>query len=306
MTNRKRIATFPGTPPQKWFIAVRKYYPFVDNIQIRQTSHLGGLSTKSVLRPTSPYLAQTRIHPTHHLFKTALIGLVEGVMTMMPFPIPSFFKVIHTVLMQHIRTLSFISFFFFASFPNGLGAVTSSSQTSGSLGVGDVPTIPDLFATEVTLTLVVNPLANVPDELRSIVQKQGGLVVEYFEKREDKGYARFTIRIDSAAMEKLVSTLLGLGQLDERRVSVADVNLDFTEMESLQSGLQAALQRYDQLLIRSTTISDALAIENERRQIQREIEQSKVNQRQLRDRVMRSLLYVKLTSVANQENSGKW
>jgi hypothetical protein len=208
--------------------------------------------------------------------------------------------------MQCIRTLSFFCYILLASFPSALGAFASVPQSSGSLAVSDVPSPPNLLATEVALTLVVDPLGNAPDELRSMVRKQGGIVVEYFEEREEKSFARFTIRIDSAETENLVSTLLGLGQLDERRMTVAEAKKDFTDMESLQTALEAVLQRYDQLLIRATTISDALAIENERRQIQREIEQSKANQRQLRDRVARSLLYVKLTSVAKRDNPGKW
>lgn len=208
--------------------------------------------------------------------------------------------------MLRISKLSLLIFLLLIFPLHGLSAYSSTSPiTSPINGEGNGPT-PNLIATEVVLDMVVNPLGPASDELRKLVQQQGGVMVEDIEEREGKSKFRFTIRIDSASTLSLVSAVLGLGQLDNRRITLQEVSKELADLESLQIRLQTTLQRYDQILTRATTIHDMLAIEKERCRIEGEIAQGRASQHQLHDRVSRSFVYVNLSSVTKWEETVKW
>lgn len=99
-----------------------------------------------------------------------------------------------------------------------------------------------------------------------------------------------TIRVPSKSLEPLMDSLSGLGKVTSREVSVDDVTAQYRDLEAEISNKRALRDRLRQLLAKSTTIKDTLAIEKELARVQTELDTMEGRMKLLRSQVARATL----------------
>ncbi len=100
-----------------------------------------------------------------------------------------------------------------------------------------------------------------------------------------------TLRVDAARFDTLMEALAGLGEeVVERRVSVDDVTEQAVDLESRLRARRAVESRYVEILGRSGTIEDVLAVEARLAETREAIELAEGQLRGLRDRVALSTI----------------
>ena len=100
-----------------------------------------------------------------------------------------------------------------------------------------------------------------------------------------------TLRVEAARFDTLMEALAALGEeVVERRVSVADVTEQAVDLESRLRARRAVEARYVEILGRSGTIEDVLAVEARLAETREAIELAEGQLRGLRDRVALSTI----------------
>jgi hypothetical protein len=154
----------------------------------------------------------------------------------------------------------------------------------------------DRLDIEATLNLVVDQLAVAAAELRAIVRKHGGVLIEDVVDESSTSNGRFLIRIATPGTDDLMAAIERLGQLRTRHVNAHDIGKQYKDAELQLENLNVAMARYEQILTKANTVADILSIERELTRLRGEIEQVKGNLRWMQDRAARSTVHVNLTA----------
>ena len=167
-------------------------------------------------------------------------------------------------------------------------AATQTPATANAKG--------EMLDIEATLNIVVDHVASAAAELRTIVRKHGGVLVEDVVDESNYSNGRFLIRIAAPGTDELMAAIERLGQLRARQVNAHDIGKQYSDAELQLENLNVAMARYEQILARANTVSDILTIERELTRLRGEIEQVKGNLRWMQDRAARSTIHVNLAS----------
>jgi hypothetical protein len=154
----------------------------------------------------------------------------------------------------------------------------------------------DMLDIEATLNLVVDQVATAAAELRAIVRKRGGVLIEDVVDESSESNGRFLIRIAAPGTDDLLAAIERLGQLRTRHVNARDIGKQYKDAELQLENLNVAMARYEQILAKADAVADILSIERELTRLRGEIEQVKGNLRWMQDRSARSTIHVNLAS----------
>lgn len=103
------------------------------------------------------------------------------------------------------------------------------------------------------------------------------------------------IRIPSANLEKLISTLEnGKDEIERKNIKARDVTEEYIDIETRLNNKRDYLKRYKELLSKAQTVKDILAVEENIRNLQEEIESKEGRLKYLSDQVTSSTLNIHL------------
>jgi len=118
---------------------------------------------------------------------------------------------------------------------------------------------------------------------------------EDFENNERSISYDLTIRISSDTFEKLISALEnGEEEVITKSIQARDVTEEYIDIETRLANKRDYLQRYKELLSKAITVKDIIAVEENIRNIQEEIESKEGRLKYLNDQISYSTLHVRL------------
>lgn len=137
--------------------------------------------------------------------------------------------------------------------------------------------------------------AEVVAQARALARAVGGFVGEETSQRyADRVETTLTMRVPAARFDTLMTALTALdGEVDARSVSVDDVTRQVADVEARLGARRAAEAQYIELMGRSGSIEDILAVQARLQQVREEIESAEAQLRAMRDQV--SLSTIRLT-----------
>ncbi len=107
----------------------------------------------------------------------------------------------------------------------------------------------------------------------------------------------FKIRIPSENFEKFVADLeIGTDQIIHKNIYTRDATAEYVDIATRLNNKRAYLQRYQELLSKANKIEDILAIQEEARSLQEEIESSEARLKTIDNKATYSTLDIKLFS----------
>ena len=124
------------------------------------------------------------------------------------------------------------------------------------------------------------------------LSRSGGQV-DRVEASEDRR-AHYVLRVPPDRLDALMDSVAALGDVDTRSVSVEDVTDQMVDVEARLATLRASRDRLRQLMERSTTVSDVIAVERELARVQGELESLQARLDLLQKQVALSELVVRL------------
>lgn len=103
------------------------------------------------------------------------------------------------------------------------------------------------------------------------------------------------VRVPSESFEKLITSIEnGKDEIKSKSIQARDVTEEYMDIETRLTNKREYLLRYKVLLIKATTVKDILAIEENMRKLQEEIESKEGRLKYLNDQVSFSTLYINL------------
>ena len=133
------------------------------------------------------------------------------------------------------------------------------------------------------------------DEARQLVTAAGGFVGnEDSQRYADRVETTLTLRVPNPRFDSLLTAVSNLdGEVESRSVAVDDVTRQVADVSARLETKRAAEVQYRELLSRSGSIEDVLAVQTRLQQVREEIESTEAQLRALRDQV--SLSTIRLT-----------
>ena len=166
------------------------------------------------------------------------------------------------------------------------GLVQPTSQTT-PLAPAD-----RLLIRTASVTLRAEDHAEAVGQARALARAVGGFVGEESSQRyADRVETTLTLRVPSSRFDTLMTALTALdGEVDARSVSVDDVTRQVADVEARLRAKRAAEAQYLELMGRSGSIEDILAVQARLQQVREEIESAEAQLRVLRDQVTLSTI----------------
>ena len=130
---------------------------------------------------------------------------------------------------------------------------------------------------------------------RQLVDSVGGFVGnEESQRYSDRVETTLTLRVPNTRFDTLLAAVSDLeGEVESRSVAVDDVTRQVADMSARLETKRAAEAQYRELLSRSGSIEDILAVQTRLQQVREEIESTEAQLRALRDQI--SLSTIRLT-----------
>ena len=137
--------------------------------------------------------------------------------------------------------------------------------------------------------------AEAVEQARQLVDAVGGFVGnEDSQRYSDRVETTLTLRVPNTRFDTLLTAVSELaGEVESRSVDVDDVTRQVADMSARLETKRAAEAQYRELLSRSGSIEDILAVQTRLQQVREEIESTEAQLRALRDQV--SLSTIRLT-----------
>ncbi len=130
-----------------------------------------------------------------------------------------------------------------------------------------------------------------------VKQLDGYYENESQDKYDERISYNLKVRIPSQNFEKLLNAVEnGTDELQSKNIQARDVTAEFMDIESRLSNKREYLKKYKELLSRAANVKDILAIEENIRNLQEEIESSEGRLKYLSDQVSYSTLNINLYS----------
>jgi Domain of unknown function (DUF4349) len=149
------------------------------------------------------------------------------------------------------------------------------------------------------ISLQVESVSNAEAAVRAKVQELGGYVVKAENSGSDESMtAQITFRVPAQRFDESLAGLQGLAKkVLSRTVSGDDVTEEFVDLQSRLRNLEATRDRLATFLDKSTTVDEALKVNESLSQIQGEIEQVKGRTEYLKQSAALSTITVSLSPV---------
>lgn len=161
----------------------------------------------------------------------------------------------------------------------------------------------EMLEIEARFAIECESVAAAAAKLRDTVHAHGGAVtVDQSETHQRSAEATLELRVPIREYDKLVVDLSGLGTIRTREVKAKDVAKDYHDAQLLLSNLEAAMQRYEQLLAKASAVPEVLAIERELERLRARIDRVKGDLTWMKDRVARATIRVRLFPVPTAED----
>lgn len=106
---------------------------------------------------------------------------------------------------------------------------------------------------------------------------------------------RLRVRIPANRFDAFLSTLSGLGTLQNQDISAYDVTEEWVDVEARLGAKKAVEQRYLEIVTQAKKVSEVLEVERELGNVRTEIESMEARMRSLRDQVAMSTLTITCT-----------
>lgn len=147
-----------------------------------------------------------------------------------------------------------------------------------------------------SVSILTNDLAACKKGVEALVKQLGGyLDSEYYQNENEEISYDLKVRIPANKFESMLSGLeKGKDEITSKSIQARDVTEEFVDIESRLANKRLYLKRYKELLTKASTVRDVLAIEEQIRNIQEEIESREGRLNYLNDQVTFSTLDVHL------------
>lgn len=143
------------------------------------------------------------------------------------------------------------------------------------------------------LSLGVYEAAKSLDTVEALARQAGGYLVV----RDD---TTITVRIPAARFDETLAKMTALGDVLTRNVEVRDVTEEYYDLETRLRNQEVVLRRLHELLLRASTVEDALKVEAELARVATEVEQLKGRLKLLRELVAYSTITVTFAPTATE------
>lgn len=139
--------------------------------------------------------------------------------------------------------------------------------------------------------------------VESLVKSLGGYMdSEYLDNNDEQISFDLKVRIPAKNFDALLNGLEnGKDEVKSKNIQARDVTEEFVDVEARIANKQVYLKRYKELLAKASTVRDILAIEEQIRVIQEEIESREGRLKYLNDQVAYSTLDVQLFMIKEFE-----
>lgn len=135
--------------------------------------------------------------------------------------------------------------------------------------------------------------------IRTLATQTGGWVTweeMYDASSTSTPYSMITVQVPSSKLEQTLDALAGLGTVESRTISSADVTAEVVDVESRIKTMRESIARLNALMEKATKISDIAAIEGELAQRQAELESLLAQQKWLTSQVEMAPIQVTLVT----------
>jgi len=160
---------------------------------------------------------------------------------------------------------------------------------------------PDVITTGYLSMTVENP-STVADEITEVVVASGGRVAsrsDYTPVDYGQPSAYLDVRIPSSDLDSTVSSITGLGEVQEISVNTVDVSLQKVDLDARIEVLDAAIERLTTLLASAETTADLITIESALAERQAELDSLQSQRDYLSDQTLFATLSINLITPAD-------
>jgi hypothetical protein len=160
---------------------------------------------------------------------------------------------------------------------------------------------PDVITTGYLSMTVENP-STVADEITEVVVASGGRVAsrsDYTPVDYGQPSAYLDVRIPSSDLDSTVSSITGLGEVQEISVNTVDVSLQKVDLDARIEVLDAAIERLTTLLTSAETTADLITIESALAERQAELDSLQSQRDYLSDQTLFATLSINLITPAD-------
>ena len=174
----------------------------------------------------------------------------------------------------------------------------ASVESDGKAGYTSEP---DVITTGYLSMTVENP-STVADEITEVVVASGGRVAsrsDYTPVDYGQPSAYLDVRIPSSDLDSTVSSITGLGEVQEISVNTVDVSLQKVDLDARIEVLDAAIERLTTLLTSAETTADLITIESALAERQAELDSLQSQRDYLSDQTLFATLSINLITPAD-------
>lgn len=146
-----------------------------------------------------------------------------------------------------------------------------------------------------SLGFETSKIADVQDELKSIVATKNGLIESWSQESNNQGEiwaVNATVRVEAAKLDETIAEISALGNVLNSSVNSSDVTTQVIDIDARVASLSATVARLEKLMADAKSTADLLAAESALAQRQAELDSLLQQQKYLKDSVDMATLYV--------------
>ena len=175
--------------------------------------------------------------------------------------------------------------------------MTDADEAYKNAGAGALPANEErMIVRNGDMSLIVNDVADIRDEIAQLAERQGGYVVSSWisgEEAEMRG--SISIRVTDDKFEQTMAELRNLAiRVDSESTSSRDVTEEYIDLEARLKNAEATENQYLALMDKAVDVEDMLKIQDYLSRVRREIEQIKGQMTYLERTSSTSLITVQL------------
>ncbi len=156
------------------------------------------------------------------------------------------------------------------------GTLDADTTTGDTLKTSGKKTEKLMIIKTADLSFEVKKVEDTGNEVLAIASKYNAIIVDSHKYKDDDGhsFATTTIRVEPQYFEKLIVDLKGIegGDLINEQISGTDVTKEYVDLKARLKNKTEVEAQYTELLKRSGTIPDIMAVQRELERVREEIE----------------------------------
>lgn len=164
-----------------------------------------------------------------------------------------------------------------AGAPEGEREYAEAEEVASAAGSTDGPAVERLIIRNASLSVVVPDTEEAVDEIQDLVEDLDGYVVSSRLEQYQEGWeASMTLRIPAESLDQALERVRELAtEVRREQVTGEDVTEDYVDLQSYLRHRQAVQERLLEYLEEAEDVEEALAVDQQLRQIEAEIERAK-------------------------------